>query len=581
MKKHTLFMFIAFITGIMSCSSPTRPAASVALAEPAEPAGRYYVKISGSDANDGASWENAFQTLQKAIESAGPGYEIWVAAGMYRPTRNAADKSTGDERDNAFVLKDSVAIYGGFPAEGNPTMSDRNWETYVSAMSGDIGVTGNPDDNCYHVVISVGVSDRTLLDGFTITGGNASFDEGMPDEGEDEDDLGRITVSGQPVSGECGGGMYNRTSSPTLKNIIFRDSMASLHAGGIYNTRESSPALNHVSITGNSAGYGGGMSNKSESTPVLTHVTVSENKADMGGGIYNDYSSPILNQVIINKNVAEGRGGGIGGFGSHPFLTNVTVSENIAGKGGGFDIQNSYPVLVNVMIIGNKAKGNGGGLACLHSGPVLVNVLVSGNRAEEKGGGIYIWSSSATLINATVSGNMARDGGGVFAYENNFTFPVLYNSIVFGNSSGMLQKESKFPANFFHCLVQEMSAEELNEFGLGNLNANTVKGAIFADPVNPAEAPATGGDYRLAKGSAMINKGNSECWNVAQGYFQDPPNYSYWEYPRGNLGYKTVSALNEKTLIEIFTDNGVSITDLDGKKRILGTVDVGAYEYKK
>src|SRR4051812_27717003 len=66
-----------------------------------------YVKPSGDDANSGKSWASAFKTVTKALELANPGASIWVAAGTYYPTSSA-------DRSVSFVLKDSVALFGGF-----------------------------------------------------------------------------------------------------------------------------------------------------------------------------------------------------------------------------------------------------------------------------------------------------------------------------------------------------------------------------------------------------------------------------------------------------------------------------------
>jgi hypothetical protein len=56
--------------------------------------------------NDGASWADAHTDLQSALTAAPSGYEIWVAAGTYKPT-------TGADRTISFVMVDGVAICGG------------------------------------------------------------------------------------------------------------------------------------------------------------------------------------------------------------------------------------------------------------------------------------------------------------------------------------------------------------------------------------------------------------------------------------------------------------------------------------
>ena len=75
----------------------------------------FYVKPSGSDANNGGSWATAFESIQKALVVATPGSKILVAAGVYFPDEgfNAVDNL----RSSTFTLKNQVSIYGGFEPE--------------------------------------------------------------------------------------------------------------------------------------------------------------------------------------------------------------------------------------------------------------------------------------------------------------------------------------------------------------------------------------------------------------------------------------------------------------------------------
>ncbi len=88
-----------------------------------------------------------------------------MAAGSYRPTTINKDPRTA-----SFTLKAGVAIYGGFA--GTETLrSQRNWNTRVARLTGDIGIVGSASDNSYHVVVG---ANGATLDGLTITGGNAN-----------------------------------------------------------------------------------------------------------------------------------------------------------------------------------------------------------------------------------------------------------------------------------------------------------------------------------------------------------------------------------------------------------------------
>src|SRR6266498_3636961 len=136
-----------------------------------------YVKQSATGSNNGISWADAYTDLQSALAVASSGDEIWVAAGTYKP---------GNIRDSTFSPKNGVAMYGGF--DGTETARDqRDPSVHVTILSGDLNGDDNsniaPDeptraDNVFHV-ISSGYRDTTeLLDGFTVTGGNANLNRG-------------------------------------------------------------------------------------------------------------------------------------------------------------------------------------------------------------------------------------------------------------------------------------------------------------------------------------------------------------------------------------------------------------------
>ena len=396
----------------------------------------HYVKWNADGTGEGSSWENAYTDLQSALAAADPGDEIWVAAGTYKPT-------SGTDRTISFTLKNGVAVYGGF-AGIETLLSQRNYETNVTVLSGDIGASGDNSDNSYHVVVGSNTDNSAILDGFTVTAGNA-----------DSSSLGSDQSRG--------GGMYNYLGSPRITNVIFRD---------------------------NHAVFGGGMNNDADSIfppvpdgqgsdPVLTNVSFIDNSAIEGGGIRNeDYSSPVLTNVILDGNHAVRAGGGMENLAyNQPVLTNVifannSVSSDIdAGGGGGLMNTISNPTLINVTFRNNSAP-EGGGMFNAYSNPSLVNVTFSQNTATQNGGGISNQSSSHPLLtNVTFSENMsATVGGGIYndAFGSNAT---IRNSIFYSNSGGEIYNAADV-ANVTYSIVQG------GYTGTGNMDADPLLGPL-------------------------------------------------------------------------------------------------------
>jgi len=283
-KFSPIAVSVSLLVGLALTLGGWLPPIHSARADP----GVLYAAPNGATSGTCNSWANAC-TLQYALSQAVSG-EIWVKAGVHYPDTTGLS----DPRTATFTLKNGVAIYGGFA--GTETGRDqRDWQTNKTILSGDIdqndtdhngngiiepangdAIVGN---NAYHVVTGNGTDSTAVLDGFIITAGQAN--------------------SGS-FSNNCGGGMYNSSGSPTLRNIIFSGNSASYYGGGMYNV-SSSPTLMNVTFSGNSVssnGSGGGMYNYASSDPTLSNVTFSGNSAATGGGMYNESSNPILSMSL-------------------------------------------------------------------------------------------------------------------------------------------------------------------------------------------------------------------------------------------------------------------------------------------
>jgi hypothetical protein len=175
------------------------------------------------------------------------------------------------------------------------------------------------------------------------------------------------------AGGNCGGGVLNFQTGPTLRNLIIKNNTAS-KGGGMYNmsgsgsgpyTRHTAATLENVTIENNTAtARGGGMSND-YSDPTMTNVKfISNSTTAKGGGMYNDWdANPTITNCLFVSNSAE-RAGAIGNDGSSdPVITNCTFTKNHANDIGAGLYQGSGnsndPVVKNSIFWGNTLSYNG------------------------------------------------------------------------------------------------------------------------------------------------------------------------------------------------------------------------------
>ena len=286
-----------------------------------------YVNAAATGANDGSSWTDAYTDLQAAIAAAVATDEIWVAAATYEPTATA-------NRALSFALKNGVGIYGGFA--GTETQRDqRDPVANVTLLSGDIGGTGT-SDNSYHVVTVDGsVTLSGVLDGFTITAGQA--------DGTDPDDRG----AGMAISG----------GGPTLANLRFTFNFANNQGGGLRVTL-GSPRLTNCSFLFNavsSAGAGGGLKMGAGSNVVCTNCVFRSNSvqnAFVGGGAIESSGNLTLVNCIVAQNSPSGAHFILG---DNHSIQDCTFANNTAYAIGLF--QSNANAMNNTIVWGNATGG--------------------------------------------------------------------------------------------------------------------------------------------------------------------------------------------------------------------------------
>ena len=432
-----------------------------------------FVDDDAAGVDDGTSWAGAYVHLQDALADASKSEkptEIRVAQGIYRPNQGR-DLTPGD-REATFQLINGVTLKGGYAGVGLPDPNARNIESYETILSGDLArddvtwnelldiralqepwlIEPNREDNTYHVVTGSGTDETAVLEGVTMSNGNA--------------------FGSYPYW--CGGGgMYNDAGSPTVTNCTFMRNSARSDGGGMYCENNSNPTLINCIFTMNWALYGGGMYTYN-SNPALTKCTFTDNFTDVPSG------------VIIELGYRSG--GGMHNSGSSPTLTNCSFSEN---SNGGMHNYNSSPILTNCTFTRNTGNYRGGGMANYDSSPILTNCTFSGNSAWGSGGGMANYDGSPVLTNCTFTGNEAEACGGISGGS-----PILTNCIVWGNT----------PPQILADVTISYSNVQGGWPGEGNMDVDP----LFVDADGDDNLFGTeDDDLRLLEGSPCIDAGDN------------------------------------------------------------------------
>ena len=268
-----------------------------------------YVDKSATGSNNGTSWANAYTTIQPAIDAmfAAGGGQVWVAGSPAGVVYNEARTELWGGPTayaGSLVMKDNVAVYGGFEGWGGGTglqetaLNQRAPGVNVTIIN---GATSRAGSAAYHVVVFGKGSAATVnsrLDGFQITGGNAAGVSGV-------------------YHAYRGGGIYNWRSNPVIANCRIYGNTASVSGGGVANEGisgdtaaaqyincviEGNLASRAIDWQSNPARGGGGMF-INVSTPQVIHCTITGNSVSGGAAIPGNPNHGLNSGGIFNGGV--------------------------------------------------------------------------------------------------------------------------------------------------------------------------------------------------------------------------------------------------------------------------------------
>lgn len=437
---------------------------------------------------------------------------------------------------DGFVVRDGLASgsspnnsgAGIWVSDGNLTV--RNALIANNAASGSGGNGG-------------GVLGGGTFENVTFRGNSANRDGGGVANG-DNSTFTDVTFRDNSA-GRRGGGMEGDNS--TFTNVTFRNNSAGDYdgGGGMY----GSGSFTNVTFRNNSVsnGRGGGFSSEYRNT-TFTSVNFRDNSADRdGGGVYVESGHVTFDDVTFRGNSTESDGGGIavryGGtatFTDATFQNNtsrnngggiwtedddndsnlltlkqVTFRGNTAGTGfdqgsGGGAYTGSTVRASNVRFFGNDAGRHAGGLYIANSGEPISNAVFSGNQADDNGGALYIdTDSSPKIVNSSFTNNTAQQNGGTVYSTGSNSFPIIANSILWGNSAttGVEIFVNSGQPSVGTSIVQGGLPEDVFDDG-GNLNQDP----LFVNPTGPDGVAGTVDDsLQVESGSPAIDAGDNSA----------------------------------------------------------------------
>jgi hypothetical protein len=420
-----------------------------------------YVDADANGANNGSSWRDAYNYLQDGLAAASSGDEVWVAEGVYRPDGDRDHPDGTGERTASFQLKNGVAVSGGYAGFGEPDPNARDVEGHETTLSGDlneddanhnnaIDLLTDPcrGDNSYHVATGSGADEAGVLDGVTITGGNAN---GLWKEGKDR-----------------GGGLYGWTGLTV-----------------------------NCTITGNVATNGGGVADCNG--PIKNCAILGNAARNLAGGLL-DCEGPVR-ECTIAKNVAGRDTGGMCRC-AGPII-NCIISDNAALEEdtGGFGLCGP---MINCVIGGNSAGRDAGAMG-MGFGPVI-NCTISGNRAGRDGGALRRFDGLIT--SCTITGNLAgRRGGAIHKCRG-----LISNCIIYDNWSGDYPVLSDSSVPSYSCVQEDCNGAGCvvadPRFIKPGCWADVSDANAVVEPNDP-NARWLEGDYRLLPSSPCIDAGDN------------------------------------------------------------------------
>ena len=485
--------------------------------------------------NDGSSWQNAFTTIQAALDQAEESVQVWIAHGTYLPG------DSGDPISSTFRVSKGVQLYGGF-AGTESHLSDRIPKKFPTILSGDLkqdDITDdfevNRTDNVLTIMhVENNTSSKPLIDGFTFIGGHAAEDV--------------------EYNAQSQGGALFLFSPAIIRNCTFLQNYSGLRGGAIFyrdsisSDNVSKLVIERCQFENNRSTYGGAinirsLNNKLDTVQVRNSRFTNNRSKTYGGGIVlflaSDNSVMLVDSCHFIQNTSNVSMGGIYGL-------SFGESSSLIVKNSTFEKNDAHKFAGAIELVARKSSVN--------NKLIIEDCSFEENRsyspvAELKGGGaVYILPQGtgtlASISHSVFNKNTTNGWGGAMAivtgsesrdnrveidsclFKDQFSDcggAILYMSI--GSNDSLYISNSEFIGNsiedVYGGLATKGGAIHLDYTFLGKTAYNNIQNCLFENNINKtgdggaiSVTPVRGGTFTgiynsIFKGNSSAGKGGA------------------------------------------------------------------------
>ncbi len=241
-----------------------------------------YVSTSGDDGHDGLTWATARKTVAAGVTAATLlSEDVWIAAGTY-------------DISAMISLPLGMEVYGGFPATGDPNLTDRDPAANPTTLD---GLSTNRIFECDDVsgVVIDGIGFTRALGGGT--GGGA-----IRVVNSAEVQISRCTFLRN--SAQYGAGVYIDNALADITRCVFDANNSTIGGGAVAIRGGGRGSVVNSLFANNSAGvHGGAVDIESQQGFSVMNCTFANNTATTrGGGIFVGASGGSITNCIFSNN---------------------------------------------------------------------------------------------------------------------------------------------------------------------------------------------------------------------------------------------------------------------------------------